>query len=85
MVAQQDRSLERFVSRLIVPGKLKPAPRVTGALICTHLSKRKEKMSSLRMQERHARDYVEGELRIPVLGVFQDLKSGLLKRNGYAT
>src|SRR5436190_2139606 len=84
MVAQQDRSLERFVSRLIVSGRLKPVPRVTGAFICVRLSKRKEKPSSLKMQERHAREYVEGVLHIPVLGVFEDIKSGLLKRRGYA-
>lgn len=83
MVAPADRSLDGFISRIPLTGKPKPRSLVTGALIITRLSKPKEKMSSLSMQERHARTYVAETLKIPVLAVFADIKSGLLKRNGY--
>jgi DNA invertase Pin-like site-specific DNA recombinase len=77
--------LESLVNRIPITGKPRPRPFVRGAFIIVRLSKPKEKMSSLTMQERKCREYIERELNIPVLDVFQDIKSGLLpqRREGY--
>jgi hypothetical protein len=82
-VAVPDAALTAFVSALPLSGKPKLGPLVRGAVIVTRLSRPKEKTSSLSMQEKHCRA-TAAALGLEVLGVFQDIKSGLLQREGYA-
>jgi len=82
LAQRDDRSIQRIMSQIQVQGQPRPAPLVQGAFISCRISRPKEK-TTLPMQQRRARAYVEDQLGIPVLEVFIDGKSGLVERKDY--